>query len=155
MSKKGAYQISTRSRKDLSPITENTPLTPIEYQFIQEYIKTGNLTTAVAKLPGCENRTRTNCSYLGTRLLQRPNVQAEITRIMESIQKDTIATADEVMQYFSSVMRGEVKDQFGLEAPLSERTKAAQELAKRTVDILNRQNGVADQKVEIKLDWSR
>lgn len=59
------------------------------------------------------------------------------------------------MQYFSSVMRGEVKDQFGLEAPLSERTKAAQELAKRTVDILNRQNGVADQKVEIKLDWSR
>ena len=32
-------------------------------------------------------------------------------------------------------MRGEVKDQFGLDAPLAERTKAAVELAKRKVDV--------------------
>lgn len=50
-------------------------------------------------------------------------------------------------------MRGEVKDQFGLEAPLSERTKAAVELAKRTVDLDNKLNGKADAVVEIKLDW--
>lgn len=74
---------------------------------------------------------------------------------MEELRKDTIATADEVLSYFTAVMRGEVKDQFGLEAPLSERTRAAQEIAKRTVDIENRQKGVADQSIEITLDWSR
>ena len=57
------------------------------------------------------------------------------------------------MEYLSKVMRGEVKDQFGLEAPLSERTKAAVELAKRTVDLDNKLNGKADAVVEIKLDW--
>lgn len=149
------YQISTRSSKWLRDVNEDTPLTPVEYQFIQEYIRTGNSTEAMQQIPGCEDKTRSNCAYLGTRLLKRPNVQAEIKRVMEGIQKDTIATADEVMQYFSAVMRGEVKDQFGLEAPLSERTKAAQELAKRTIDVVNKQNGIADQKIEIKLDWSR
>lgn len=74
---------------------------------------------------------------------------------MMEARTQSVAAATEVMQYFTRVMRGEEKDQFGLDAPLSERTKAAQELAKRTVDIENRMNGVTDQKVEIKLNWSR
>ena len=36
------------------------------------------------------------------------------------------------MQYLTSVMRGEKKDQFDLEASLSDRTRAAGELAKRS-----------------------
>ena len=59
------------------------------------------------------------------------------------------------MEYFSSVMRGDIKDQFGLDAPLSERTKAASELAKRTIDIENRRAGEPDQLVAVKLDWKR
>ena len=51
------------------------------------------------------------------------------------IDDSRIASAAEVMQYFTAVMRGEVKDQFGLDAPLAERTKAAVELAKRKVDV--------------------
>ena len=35
------------------------------------------------------------------------------------------------MEYLTSVMRGEAKDQFDLDASLSERTRAASELAKR------------------------
>ena len=57
---------------------------------------------------------------------------------MEQAKTEAIADATEVMQYLTSVMRGEVKDQFGLDAPLSERTKAAQELAKRTIDVETR-----------------
>jgi len=75
--------------------------------------------------------------------------------INEELKPETVATAQEVMSYFTAVMRGEVKDQFGLEAPLSERTRAAQELAKRTIDIENRQAGNSDQRIEIKLDWTR
>lgn len=89
-------------------------------------------------------------------MLNQPNVKWEINRVItEELKPETVATANEVMTYFTAVMRGEVKDQFGLEAPLSERTRAAQELAKRTIDIQNRQNGTADQTIEIKLDWSR
>lgn len=75
--------------------------------------------------------------------------------ITEELKPETVATAEEVMTYFTAVMRGEVKDQFGLEAPLSERTRAAQELAKRTIDIENRKAGNPDQAIEITLDWSR
>ena len=38
------------------------------------------------------------------------------------------------MEYLTRVMRGEEKDQFDLEISIAERTKAAQELAKRIVD---------------------
>ena len=67
--------------------------------------------------------------------------------------KKTIADSNEVMEYFTSVMRGEVKDQFGLDAPLTERTNAAKELAKRTVDVEQRKQGLADNKIEVKIDW--
>ena len=38
---------------------------------------------------------------------------------------------------------------------MADRIKAAQELAKRTVDIDNRIKGIADNTIEIKLDWNR
>ena len=74
---------------------------------------------------------------------------------MRKLEKQTMATATEVMEYFTAVMRGEIADQFGLEASIADRTKAAQELAKRTVDIENREKGKADSMVEIKLNWRR
>lgn len=74
---------------------------------------------------------------------------------MRQLEKQTMASAQEVMEYFTAVMRGELKDQFGLDASLSDRTKAAQELAKRTVDIENREKGKADSLVEFKLNWRR
>lgn len=106
-------------------------------------------------MPGMEGKPRQLCFDRGQHLLNRPNVQAELGRIMEEIKQENIATAEEVMKYFTSVMRGELKDQFGLDAPLSERTRAAQELARRTIDIENRKEGNADQMIAIKLDWSR
>ena len=57
------------------------------------------------------------------------------------------------MEYFTSVMRGEVKDQFGLDAPLTERTNAAKELAKRTVDVDLRKQGMADNQITVTLNW--
>ena len=39
------------------------------------------------------------------------------------------------MKFFTSVMRGEIKDAFGLDPSLQDRMNAAKELAKRTVDI--------------------
>lgn len=122
------------------------PLTPTEERFVEAYIKTGNLKYAT-KQSGYQGN--------GNTLLQKPNVQKRIKKIMRQLEKQTMASAQEVMEYFTAVMRGELKDQFGLDASLSDRTKAAQELAKRTVDIENREKGKADSLVEIKLNWRR
>lgn len=140
-------------------INEETPLTVAEQHFLANYIQLNNLTDAALATPELdaqtEGRTRNAISQLAMKILSKPNVQAEYNRAINEARQNTMASATEVMEYFTSVMRGEVKDQFGLDAPLSERTRAAQELAKRTIDIQNRQNGTADQTIEIKLDWSR
>ena len=95
---------------------------------------------------------------MGSKILNQPNVKKELDRIMEEVRKDTIATADEVMQYFTNVMRGEIKDQFGLDAPLTERTRAAQEIARRTIDIDIKERlmqEVDDKPIQITLNWAR
>lgn len=126
-------------------------LTIREKKFIDKYIETGNGLQSVVEA-GFKSKTPAAYSNL---LLNKNYIAEEIKSRVDSMQQGTIATAEEVMNYFSAVMRGEVKDQFGLEAPLSERTKAAQELAKRTVDIDNRLAGKEDAKVRIEIDWKR
>lgn len=76
----------------------------------------------------------------------------EITYRLDCLKKETIADADEIMQYFTSVMRGEVKDQFGLDAPLSERTAAARELAKRIVDVTDDVDTTVPE-IKVTLNW--
>ena len=62
---------------------------------------------------------------------RKPACKAYIDKRMKPKDKRRIADADEVLDYLSGVMRGEIKDQFGLDASLQDRTKAAQELLKR------------------------
>ena len=50
---------------------------------------------------------------------------------MAAQDADRVAAADEVLRFYTDVMRGEIKDQFGLEAALTERLKAADALMKR------------------------
>ena len=135
-------------------ITEDTPLTVLEQKFVTNYIKCCNAVQALQDT-GIQLKDYEAYHMKADNMLRQPNIKAEVARIMDELREETVATAEEVMSYLTKVMRGEIKDQFGLDAPLSERTRAAQELAKRTIDIQNREKGVADQKVEIKLDWSR
>lgn len=126
-------------------------LTARQKAFCQYYVELNNGTQAAIKA----GYKPTTAVEQGSRLLRNDKVLVEIQKLQAEIKDATIASAKEVMEYFTKVMKGEILDQFGLEAPLAERTKAAQELAKRTVDIENRLSGVADTTVQIKLDWSR
>lgn len=144
----------TEREKERQRAARKKPLTAPEQKFITHYIKTGKLGEA-AKVAGYVRGTNQSYDSLGRGILERPNVQAEIKKIMRKLEKESIASAEEVMNFFTAVMRGEVPDQFGLDASLADRTKAAQELAKRTVDIENRERGKADSLVEIKLNWRR
>jgi phage terminase small subunit len=134
-----------------APITKDKPLTPKERLFIDKYIETGNAKQS-AIYAGYKERS---AAVFGCELLKKVNVAEEIRKRQEKMTKKSIATAQQVMEYLTQVMNGEIKDQFGLDAPLSERTRAATELAKRTVDLENRLNGKPDNVVQIKLDWSR
>ena len=54
---------------------------------------------------------------------------------MQRIEDAKIASATEILQFYTSVMRGEVLDQFGIEASLDTRSKAANEIAKHKIEI--------------------
>lgn len=137
-------------------ITTNTghKLSPNEDKFINLYLELGNGSEAVVKAGYKTKNPRQYAQQLLTKLY----VMEEIKYRRNKAYEEHAATAQEVMEYFAKVMRGEIKDQFGLEAPLSERTRAAQELAKRTVDIDNRMAGKKNMEtpeIQIKLDWKR
>ena len=118
--------------------TKNNKLSAFEEKFIANYIKSGDgvLALKLAEYP-LEDEGRLKAKAHS--LLNSPRIVQEMDRIMQETHKEAIMNAQEVMEYFTSVVRGEVKDQFGLDAPLSERTRAAIELARRTVDIENRE----------------
>ena len=130
------------------------PLTIKEKAFCREYAQSGNGIQSVKKA-GYKYKNDNTASSVSTRLLQKTAVKLEIERLLKNQEKKSIATAQEVMEYFTKVMNGEILDQFGLEASLSERTKAAQELAKRTVDIDNKMKGLGENDITIKLDWRK
>lgn len=102
-------------------------LTQRQLWFVQEYMKTNNITQSAIKA-GYSPKT---ASVQGSRLLTTVKVANYIEAINERLESEKIADIQEVMEYLTSVMRGEKKDQFDLDASLSERTKAASELARR------------------------
>lgn len=131
------------------------PLTIKEKAFCREYAKTGNGQQSATKAGYAEKTARQTASQL----LTKPYIKEEIGRLMEKKEEKAIADGVDVMTFLTKVMNGEIKDQFNLDASLNDRLKAAQELAKRTVDIdkkieMNKQ-GIADNTVNIKIDWSR
>ena len=95
--------------------------------FAQEYMKCNNITQS-AITAGYSKKT---ASVQGCNLLKNPRVQEYINAINERLESSKIADIQEVMEYLTSVMRGEEKDQFDLEPSLADRTKAATELCRR------------------------
>lgn len=125
-----------------------------EDKFIDKYLELGNGSQAVI---AAGFTTKAPQAY-STNLLKKNYIAEEIKFRRDKMHAANIATSQEVMDFLTRVMRGEVNDQFGLEAPVSERIKAADLLAKRTVDIDNRMAGKKDMstpELKIVLDWNR
>ena len=144
---------TTRKKKTVIQTWDGYELTKQEATFIDEYCITGNGTQSYLKAypdsnPKCARQN-------ANRLLSKDYITSEINHRLQQAKNDSIATAEEIMSYLSRVMRGEEKDQFGLEAPLAERTKAAVELAKRQIDIPQKLAGNEQPEIRIKIDWDR
>ena len=102
--------------------------------FADYYIETGNATEP-AKRAGYSEKTAYST---GNRMLKNVEVSTYIAERTAPTEQKRIATGDEVMEFLTAVMRGEVKDAFDLPPSLADRKDAAKELAKRTVDIESR-----------------
>ena len=102
-------------------------LTEKQQAFADAYIECGNQTEA-ARRAGYSSKTAYS---IGNENLKKPEVSAYIKSRMAELEAQRVASADEVMRFFSSVMRGEVKDPFGLDASLQDRLNAGKELMKR------------------------
>lgn len=113
-------------------------LTPKQKAFADEYIICGNAAESARKA-GYSKKT---AEVTGRENLRKPTILQYIAERTKPLEDKRIADADEVMRFFTSVMRGEVKDQFGLDPSLKDRTDAAKELAKRTVDLSKKQAGM-------------
>lgn len=102
-------------------------ITKKERIFADEYVKTTNGTQS-AITAGYSEKT---ASVTASKMLRKPKVRQYIDAIMDERSKDTIATADEVLEYLTRVVRGEEKDAFGLDVSVADKTKAAELLGKR------------------------
>ncbi len=102
-------------------------LTPKQKAFADYYIECGNATEA-AKRAGYSKRT---ARVIGQENLLKPAISAYIAERQKQIDDSRIADAAEVLRFYSSVMRNQEKDQFGLDTALSDRISAARELMKR------------------------
>ena len=102
-------------------------LTPKQKAFADEYLICGNATEA-AKKAGYKEKT---AYAMGAENLKKPQISAYIAERQKQIEDSRIADVKEVMQFYSAVLRGEVKDQFDMDAALSDRLAAGRELMKR------------------------
>lgn len=106
-------------------------LTTKQKAFADYYIETGNAEKSAVMAGYSKAYARGNAH----KLVANSCIAAYIAERVKPTEEKRIATGDEIMQFFTSVMRGEVLDAFDLPPSLSDRKDAAKELAKRIIDV--------------------
>lgn len=127
--------------KDYNSLTEK------QKRFIDYYIQTGNATKA-CEMAGYKGK---NLNTVGAQNLAKLSKFIKVR--LDEKEKQRIASQDEVLQYLTKVMRGEEKDQFGLDASLQDRTKCAELLGKRYGTFVDRKEEKTDMELIIKVDY--
>jgi phage terminase small subunit len=117
-------------------------LTPKQKAFADYYIETGNATIAYKKA-GYSVKSDNAAAVEGSKLLRNPKVKKYIEERMKELESKRIASQEEILQFLTSVMRGEVTEEipvgkgegyFELEdktPSVKDRVKAAELLGKR------------------------
>lgn len=78
-------------------------LTDKQKRFCDEYLIDLNATQAAIRA----GYSKKNAHKIGSNVLNRPEVKAQIKARMEEKDAELIATQDEILKYLTSVMRGE------------------------------------------------
>lgn len=102
-------------------------LTVKQKAFADYYIECGNATEA-AKRAGYKEKA---AYATGAENLRKPHIKEYIEERFKQIEDSRIADAAEVLRFYTSVMRGEIKDQFDLDVSVADKMAAGRELMKR------------------------
>ncbi|WEV42968.1 terminase small subunit [Lactobacillus sp. ESL0684] len=107
-------------------------LTVKQRKFADEYIKSGNATEAAIKA-GYSKRTAYS---IGQENLKKVEIANYLEKRMKEISNSKVADQQEILEYLSSVMRGEQKEDVatakGVAVGAKDRIKAAELLGKRS-----------------------
>ena len=96
-------------------------------KFADEYLLSWNAADSARKAGYSEN----SAASIGSENLRKPQIAAYIRARAQARDAVTVAAEEELMAFLSSVVRGNVMDQFGLEPTLADRLRAAENLMKR------------------------
>ena len=96
-------------------------------KFADEYLLSWNAADAARKAGYSES----SAASIGSENLRKPQIAAYIRARAQARDAVTVAAEEELMAFLSSVVRGNVMDQFGLEPTLADRLRAAENLMKR------------------------
>ncbi|HHH8705219.1 TPA: terminase small subunit [Streptococcus pyogenes] len=114
-------------------------LTLKQKRFADEYIISANATAAAIKAGYSKKTARS----IGQENLTKPDIKAYIGERLEKLESEKIATQEEVLQYLTSIMRGDQQEktlisvgEFGqkivdIDVGAKDRIKAAELLGKR------------------------
>lgn len=138
--------------------SEGIRLTVKQAKFVDAYIATGNLAQATIDAGYKCGTDRDFASQIGQEVVAKPFIKAEIDARMRKSERKSIADRQEIMEFWSSMMRGEILDQFDMPTTNGDKLKAAAELAKRNIDIEDRikernSTQATAPEIKIKLDW--
>jgi phage terminase small subunit len=107
--------------------SEEIRLTIKQKAWAEYYVDCGNKTKA-AILAGYSERS---AHQIGEENSRKLAIRTYIRELTEKADARRIAKAEEVLEFLTKAMRGEIKDQFGLDPTLSDRIDAAKQLQKR------------------------
>lgn len=102
-------------------------LTVKQRRFVDAYIETGNAAEA-ARRAGYKSR---NADVMGRENLRKPTVRKILKARLKEIEDKRIAKAKEVMEFLTSSMRGEIKEEAVVVEEVGDGCSAARIIEKR------------------------
>lgn len=102
-------------------------LTEKQKRFADYYIETGNGTEAAIKAGYSEN----TASEMGYENLNKPHIKNYIDKLLQQKDHSRIASQDEVLQYLTNVMRGNVQEEQVVVESVGDYMSAARKVKKQ------------------------
>ena len=129
-------------------------LTVRNRKFVQENSVSGDMGDAYVKA-GYSAPTKKTATANAHKLLKKPHIKAYYDKLMSKMESESIAPATEVLEFLTSMMRGEIKEErivvvegdinrVWVQANAKERVRVAEDLAKR--------HRLFSEKVEVKVE---
>lgn len=103
-------------------------LTIRQQKLVDEYIKTGNAYQAAINAGYSESYAKVDVH----KALAKPSLKQALDQRMAELKKKSIADQDEILQYLTSVVRGEITDQELIPIGVGKGQMEVEELEKRS-----------------------